>query len=141
MMVGSISGIASTENIPEWYAFLNKPSFNPPDYVFGPVWSILYILMGLSLFMVWKSSAGTHRNKALLIFGLQLLLNFAWSFIFFYFRQPGYAFIEIVLLWISILTMILVFYPISKTAALLQVPLLLWVSFASVLNGMIWWLN
>ena len=141
LSVGSISGIATAGNITTWYAMLNKPWFNPPDYLFGPVWTALYFLMGISLFMVWKSPRGSLRTRALLFFGIQLALNFAWSFIFFHFKQTGGAMIEIILVWISIVTMIILFYRINKTAALLQIPYLLWVSFASVLNGSIWWLN
>jgi translocator protein len=141
LVFGGISGLLTADNIPSWYAFLNKPAFNPPDYLFGPVWTGLYLLMGLSLFLIWRSSPGVRRNQALVIFGAQLVLNFSWTFIFFHFRQPGWAFFEIVLVWIAVLAMILFFYRISKTAALLQIPYILWVSFASVLNGMIWWLN
>lgn len=141
LIIGSISGIATSGNINNWYATLNKPAFNPPDYLFGPVWTLLYILMGISLFMIWRSPHGDARNYALAIFGVQLVLNFAWSFIFFHFKQTGWAFFEIILVWISILAMILIFYRISKNASILQIPYFLWVSFASVLNGFIWWLN
>jgi translocator protein len=141
LTAGAIAGIATTSNLDPWYAHLVKPGFNPPAYLFGPVWTFLYILMGISLFLVWRSSPGALRNRAMLVFGIQLALNFTWSFVFFHFRQPGWAFVEIIMIWISILAMILVFYRISKTAALMQVPYLLWVSFASLLNGSIWWLN
>jgi translocator protein len=141
LIVGSISGIATSGNITTWYAALNKPVFNPPNYLFGPVWTILYILMGISLFLIWKSPSGDARNYALAIFGLQLVLNFTWSFIFFHFKQAGWAFVEIIMVWISVLAMIIIFHRVSKTAAFLQIPYLLWVSFASVLNGFIWWLN
>jgi translocator protein len=141
LLFGGISGLLTADNIPGWYAFLNKPAFNPPDYLFGPVWTGLYLLMGLSLFLVWRSSPGAGRNRALIIFSVQLVLNFSWTFIFFHFRQPGWAFFEIVLVWISVLAMIMFFYRINKIAAVLQIPYILWVSFASALNGMIWWLN
>lgn len=141
LITGSIAGLVTSENIPGWYAHLSKPGFNPPDYLFGPVWTFLYILMGISLFLVWRSPPGSQRRRGLLIFCCQLALNFAWSFIFFYFRRPGWAFFEIIALWAAILAMILTFYRISRPASLLQVPYLLWVSFATVLNGMIWWLN
>jgi translocator protein len=141
LIVGSISGIATSGNITTWHATLNKPVFNPPNYLFGPVWTVLYLLMGISLFMIWRSPSGDARNYALAIFSIQLVLNFAWSFIFFHFKQTGWAFVEIILIWISVLAMIIIFYRINRTAAFLQVPYLLWVSFASVLNGAIWWLN
>ena len=141
LVAGAISGIATTSSVPTWYAGLNKPVFNPPNYLFGPVWTVLYILMGISLYMIWRAPAGDARNMALIIFGVQLLLNFAWSFIFFYFKQIPLAFIEILLVWIGVLIMILMFYRINKTAAYLQIPYLLWVSFASVLNGAVWRLN
>jgi tryptophan-rich sensory protein len=141
LVVGGISGIATSGNVNGWYAEAVKPSFNPPDFIFGPVWTVLYILMGLSLYLVWKSPAGDARNYALGIFVIQLVLNFSWTFIFFYFRQPGWAFVEIILVWLGIAAMIIIFYRISKPAAFLQIPYLLWVSFASVLNGFIWHLN
>jgi tryptophan-rich sensory protein len=141
LIIGSLSGIANIGNLDTWYVQLNKPSFNPPGYLFGPVWTFLYLLMGVSLYLVWKSPEGKLRTNALVVFGLQMLLNFAWSFIFFYFRQTGWALVDIIALWILILVMILIFYKISKVAALIQIPYLLWVSFASVLNASIWILN
>jgi translocator protein len=141
LIVGGIAGIAPSGSDNEWYAALDKPVFNPPDWVFGPVWTILYILMGISLYLIWKSPASPMRKLALIIFGIQLVLNFAWSFIFFFFQQPGYALIEIVVLWFSILAMIIVFHKINRVAAYLQIPYLLWVTFATLLNASIWWLN
>lgn len=141
LLIGGMSGFATANSISSWYVGINKPSFNPPNYLFGPVWTTLYILMGISLFMILKSPANEMRKKALLIFSIQLFLNFLWSFIFFNFQLLGLAFIEIILMWLSILTMITIFSKINKTAAYLQIPYLLWVSFASVLNGSIWFLN
>ena len=141
LIIGSISGLATSGNITTWYAALNKPVFNPPNWIFGPVWTGLYLLMGISLFLVWRSPSGDARNYAIAIFCIQIVLNFAWSFIFFQFRQTGWAFFEIILIWLSIIAMIVIFYRISKTAALIQVPYLLWVSFATILNGSIWRLN
>ena len=128
-------------SVPEWYATLNRPSFNPPNWIFGPVWTMLYILMGISLFMIWKQDMSKERNLAILVFMLQLLLNFGWSFIFFYFNMIGFALIEIILLWISILFMLLLFYKIKPIAAYINIPYLLWVSFATVLNGSYYFLN
>jgi translocator protein len=141
LIVGGVAGIATSGNINAWYATLNKPVFNPPNYLFGPVWTILYILMGISLFMIWRSPSCDARNYALAIFGIQLILNFAWTFLFFHYKLPGWAFVEIILVWISVMAMIIIFHRINKTAAFIQIPYLLWVSFASVLNGSIWYLN
>ena len=141
LIIGSLSGLANIGSLDTWYAQLNKPSFNPPGYLFGPVWTVLYLLMGVSLYLVWKSPDGKLRTNALVVFGLQMLLNFAWSFIFFYFHRPGWAMIDIIALWVFIVVMIFIFYQINKVAALIQIPYLLWVSFASVLNAAIWMLN
>jgi len=141
LAIGGISGFATASGITDWYVTLNKPSFNPPNYLFAPVWTTLYTLMGISLFIIWRSPEGRNRNNALVIFAIQITLNFFWSFLFFKFNLPGVALFEIVLLWTSILMMIILFRPISKLAAYLQVPYLLWVSFATVLNAGIWYLN
>jgi len=141
LIIGSLSGLANVGSINTWYAQLNKPAFNPPGYLFGPVWTILYLLMGVSLYLVWKAPDGRMRDYALIIFGIQMVLNFAWSFIFFYFHQPGWALVDIIALWIFIVAMIFIFYRINKVASLIQIPYLLWVSFATVLNAAIWLLN
>ncbi len=141
VLIGSISGLANVGNINGWYATLNKPSFSPPNFLFGPVWTTLYILMGISLYLIIQSPKTDARNTALIIFAFQMALNFSWSFLFFYFKWPGIAFIEIIIMWISIIMMIITFYRISPVSAYIQIPYLLWVSFASVLNGAIWYLN
>jgi tryptophan-rich sensory protein len=141
VLIGSISGLANVGNITGWFATINKPSFNPPNYLFGPVWTMLYILMGISLYLILQSPKTDARNTALIIFAFQMALNFSWSFLFFYFKWPGIAFIEIIIMWIAIIMMIMTFYQIKPLAAYLQVPYFLWVSFASVLNGAIWYLN
>jgi len=141
LAIGGISGFATAASITDWYATLNKPSFNPPNYLFAPVWTSLYLLMGVSLFTIWRSPIGRNRTNALLIFAIQLIFNFIWSFLFFKFNLLGVALVEIVLLWISILLMIIIFKRISKLAAFLQIPYLLWVSFATILNSAIWFLN
>ena len=141
LIVGGVSGYFTTTNIATWYVTLIKPSFNPPNYLFGPVWTTLYILMGVSLFIVLNKAKELDRNKIILIFSLQLILNFLWSFIFFEFHQLGLALIEIVVMWCSILVMILVFYKTNKWAAYINIPYLLWVSFASVLTYSIYNLN
>ena len=141
LSVGAFSGIATASGIGEWYAGLDKPSFNPPNSVFGPVWTILYLLMGISLYLVWLAPAGEARRQALVIFAAQLVLNFAWSFLFFRFRQVGAALADIILIWIAVLLMILAFRRVRPVAGYLQVPYLLWVSFATALNAAIWRLN
>ena len=141
LSIGAVSGVATSSGINNWFMELNKPFFNPPNFLFGPVWTILYILMGISFFLVLQSPITVSKRKAIIIFFIQLTLNFFWSFIFFKFQLIGLAFIEIILIWIAILTMIIEFKKINVAAARLQIPYLLWVSFATLLNGAIWWLN
>jgi tryptophan-rich sensory protein len=141
LLLGAIAGMFTAKAVPEWYATLNQPVFNPPNWIFGPVWTALYILMGISLFLVWRLPSGPERNTALIVFFVQLLLNFAWSFIFFYYKMIGLAFIEILILWITIVVMLILFYRVKPAAMWLNVPYLLWVSFASVLNGTYYFLN
>lgn len=141
LSLGAIAGIITAQSIPEWYATLNSPSFNPPNWIFGPVWTTLYILMGISLFLIWKQDSSKERNRAILIFLFQLLLNFAWSFIFFYFNMTGFALIEIILLWINIVIMLVLFYKIKPMASYINIPYLLWVTFATILNASYYFLN
>jgi tryptophan-rich sensory protein len=142
LAVGAVSGFFTTASVNGWYAGVNKPSFNPPNWLFAPVWTSLYILMGIACFIIWNNNAETKEKQvALRFYGIQLGLNFLWSFIFFYAQQPGWAFIEIILMWIMILLTILSFRKISTVAAWLLVPYICWVSFASVLNFAIWYLN
>ncbi|CAN5178927.1 TspO/MBR family protein [soil metagenome] len=139
---GAIGSIFTASSIPTWYATLNKPFFNPPNWIFGPVWTTLYFLMAVSLYKVWINKTNTNnKNIALICFGSQLLLNTLWSIIFFGFKSPFLAFITIIILWILILQMIISFYRIDKNAGLLQIPYLLWVSFAALLNFFIMILN
>ena len=139
--LGAIAGMFTAQAVPEWFASLNKPSFSPPNWLFGPVWTALYILMGISFFLVWKMDPGRERNLAILVFLLQLLLNFGWSFIFFYFKMIGFALFEIVVLWISIIIMLVLFYRIKPLAAFMNIPYLLWVTFATILNAAYYFLN
>ena len=134
LSIGAFAGMFTTEAIPGWYASLNRPSFNPPNWIFGPVWTTLYLLMGVSLFIIWKQEKSKERNLAIVTFFVQLVFNFAWSFIFFYFNYIGLALIEISLLWLSIVIMLVQFYKIKPLAAYLNIPYLMWVSFASALN-------
>ena len=141
LSLGAIAGMFTSQSVPEWYATLNRPSFNPPNWIFGPFWTTLYILMGISFFLIWKQEASKVRNRAILIFLLQLVLNFAWSFIFSYFNMIGLALVEIILLWISIVMMLVVFYKIKPLASYINIPYLLWVTFATVLNASYYFLN
>jgi len=141
LVAGAVSGVVTVDAIDGWYATLNKPFFNPPDFIFGPVWTTLYILMGISLYMIVRSVKSTMRSRALIIFGVQLFLNFVWSFLFFYFEHPDFALLDIIPLWAFILWMIIAFKEIRPIAGYLQIPYLLWVSFATLLNAAIWWLN
>ena len=141
ILVGALAGYATATGVDSWYAGLNKPTFNPPNWVFAPVWTTLYTLMGVSLYLVVVRSAGAVRSNGILVFGIQLALNFIWSFLFFYFEWVGIALIDIIFLWIAIIWMIRVFWKIYPLAAYLQVPYLCWVTFATVLNASIWMLN
>jgi len=142
LAVGGISGFFTASSVNSWFATLNKPSFNPPSWLFGPVWTTLYIMMGVSFFIIWKSHAKLDkRYTGYTYYWLQLALNFLWSFLFFYFQRPDLALIDIVLLFIMIASTIFSFRKISQTAAWLLVPYLCWVAFATALNFEIWRLN
>lgn len=139
---GAIGSLFTVRAIPVWYGTLEKPALNPPSWVFGPVWTALYALMGISAFLVYQKGWNRKDVKfALGVFGVQLLLNALWSIIFFGLRQPGIACVDIVLLWISILFTMMFFAKISKPASWLLLPYLVWVSFASYLNISIAMLN
>ena len=139
-LAGAIGSIFTASKIPSWYAGLVRPVFSPPNWIFGPVWTTLYLLMGFALYIVWTSES-PKKKTALTVFGIQLFLNALWSFLFFGLQNPFFAFLEIILLWVSILLSMIFFYPIAKKAMWLLVPYILWVSFASVLNFAIWQLN
>lgn len=127
---GIIGSIFTIPSISTWYAGLAKPEFAPPNWVFGPVWTTLFALMGISLFMIWKSDPSVvpkERRRGMVLFIIQLALNILWSIIFFGFHNPGAAFIEIILLWLAILATIISFYKVSKLAAWLLLPYILWV--------------
>ncbi len=142
LLAALIGSIFTTPAVPTWYAALAKPELNPPAWVFGPVWTVLYILMGIALYLVWSRGWGQKNVRvAMAIFGIQLVLNVLWSYLFFGLQAPYFAFLEIVLLWIAILMTIAAFYRVSVSAAVLLVPYLLWVSFAAYLNYGIYVLN
>ncbi len=123
-----------------WYAGLAKPSWNPPSWIFGPVWTVLYAMMAVAGWLVWRRG-GSQSRIALWWFAVQLALNVGWSAVFFGLQLPGLAFFEILLLWIAIAATLLTSWRVSRTAGILLVPYLLWVSFAAVLNFAIWRLN
>lgn len=139
---GIIGSVFTIQSVNTWYLTLNKPTLNPPSWIFGPVWTTLYVLMGVSAYLVWKRGIKRADVKiALSIYAFQLLLNTLWSIVFFAFENPGLALVNIVVLWLAIVATIYTFSKISKTAAWLLAPYLAWVSFASYLNYAIWSLN
>ena len=141
-LAGVVGSIFTFPALPVWYAALQKPAFAPSGSIIGPVWIALYFLMGVSLYLVvLKNREDKIVNSGLSLFAIQLSLNVLWSFVFFGIRSPGYALIEILFLWLSIFLTAYTFYKIDKRAAYLLVPYLLWVSFAAVLNYLIWLLN
>ncbi len=145
-LAGLFGAVFTSSAIPTWYAAINRPSLSPPNWIFGPVWTTLFILMGIAFYLVWTKWAvlpWTKRQKrlALVLFGAQLVLNTLWSIIFFGLQSPGGALIEIVFLWLAIAATIITFAKISRPAAWLLVPYIAWVSFASYLNYAIWTLN
>lgn len=140
-LAGVIGGLFTAQAIPDWYVTLAKPEWTPPNWLFSPVWIVLYALMGVAVFLVWKKRSAKPVRMALGVFAVQLALNVAWSLIFFGWRNPGLAFTEIVVLWLAIVWTAAAFYKLSKPAAWLLLPYLLWVSFAACLNYAIWMLN
>lgn len=142
LLAGVIGSLFTASEIQGWYTALIKPEFNPPSWVFGPVWTTLFVLMGIAAFLIWKK--GLERGGVKIALGIflgQLVLNTLWSIIFFGLHSPGGALVEIVFLWLAILATIIIFAKISKLAAWLLVPYILWVSFAGYLNFSIWMLN
>jgi translocator protein len=138
LLAGFIGSYFTTPAITGWYSELIKPDLNPPNWIFAPVWTALYILMGISFFLIWKK--GKHYLE-MSVFGVQIILNTTWSIFFFGFQRLDIAFVNIVLLWIMIFLTMLLFSRISKIAMYLLIPYILWVSFAGYLNFTIWILN
>ena len=142
LLTGLLGSFVTTGSVTNWYADLSRPSFTPPDWAFGVVWPILYVMMGISAFLIWSSGIERKQVKvALALFAFQLLLNGLWTPIFFGLHMLALALAEIILLWAAILMTILAFWKISKTATYLMIPYILWVSFAIVLNAAFWHLN
>jgi tryptophan-rich sensory protein len=142
LLAGILGSVFTTPAIPTWYATLIKPSFAPPNWVFFPVWTTIFIMMGISFFLVWQKGMKDHQVRmALSLFGVQLILNILWSAAFFGLRSPLAGLIDISILWIAILVTIMSFNKVSRTSAYLMIPYILWVSFAAIVNFWIWRLN
>ncbi len=142
LAVGGVSGIATAQGVRDWYPALTKPTFNPPSWVFGPVWTLLYLMMGVAAFLVWQRGWNTDGVRvALALFAVQLAFNGLWSVLFFGMQAPGLAFVEIILLWLAIGATTVLFWRVTPTAGVMLLPYWAWVSFAAVLNGSIWMLN
>jgi len=143
LAVGYFSGIVTRSAVTTWFPTLVKPSFNPPSWVFAPVWSMLYVMMGVAAGLVWDRIEAEREvvKKALIFFAIQLALNALWSYLFFGLQNPMLAGLEIILLWLMIFETYIQFAKINKISGYLLLPYLAWVSFAAVLNGSIWWLN
>ena len=137
---GVIGTAFTVSSVKAWYPTLHKPLLSPPSWLFGPVWSLLYTLMGIALYLIWQSNS-PHKKRALWLFWIQLALNALWSPIFFGAHLIGHALVIIVLMWLSIYLTIRAFQKISKPASRLLLPYLAWVSFATYLNFVLWWLN
>jgi tryptophan-rich sensory protein len=140
-VVAGIGGWFTSLGMPEWYMSLRKPSWQPPSWLFGPVWTALYIAMAVAVWLVWQEAGLEGAGAALTLWGVQLLLNLAWSGIFFALRSPGWALLEIAILWLAILATTVLFFRHSTWAGALMVPYLAWVTFAAALNGAIVRLN
>ena len=139
--VAAVGGLATAASVGTWYPGLEKPAFNPPNAVFGPVWTVLYALMAYAAWEVWRRSEGATRRHAITLYAVQLTLNLAWSLIFFGLRRPDIALVEVVLFLGAILLTARAFWRIHRPAGLVFVPYVLWVAFASLLNFEIWRLN
>jgi tryptophan-rich sensory protein len=138
---GIIGSVFTIKEIPVWYAALLKPSFSPPNWVFGPVWTSLYCLMGISAFLIWQKRKSPVARSGLTIYGVNLVANMLWSVVFFGFHRPEAGLLVILILWSTIIVMIKRFWPINQLASLLLIPYLLWVTFATFLNFAIFRLN
>ena len=141
-LAGGLGSLFTAPAIPTWYATLNKPFFNPPSWIFAPVWTLLFTLMGISLFLIINQPLRNQEFRlAIKLFLAQLVLNVLWSVIFFGNQNPGLAFAEIILLIILVMLTIVQFYPLSKKASYLLLPYFVWILFASILSYTIWQLN
>ena len=140
-LAAAVGGVATAEPVRTWYPTLQKPSWNPPAQLFGPVWSALYLMMAVSVWLIWRTRHATDVGVPLALFAVQLALNVLWSALFFGLRRPGAALLEIGVLWIAILSTAVAFWPIDPIGSVLLLPYLAWVTFAAALNGSIFRLN
>jgi tryptophan-rich sensory protein len=140
-LAGVIGSVFTTPAISGWYSSLEKPAFNPPNWIFAPVWILLYLLMGVTLYILWQNLPKGEAKIALVFFTIQLVLNVLWSVIFFGFKLPMVAFIEILFLWVFILLTMIKSSKVSKIPVYLLLPYILWVNFAAILNFFLWRLN
>lgn len=141
LTIGFLGSFFTKTGEGSWYSLINKPVFNPPNYLFGPVWTTLFVLIGISFYLIWQKGFGKNKQLVIGIFGLQLLLNFLWSFFFFGLENPLIALFDIFLLIIVIIINIIIYYRINKWSGILLIPYLLWVCFATILNLAIFTLN
>lgn len=141
LAVELVAGLATSSSVSTWYPTLKKAPWNPPGWVFGPVWAVLYLMMAIAAWLVWRHRENRGVAGALRLFYLQLSLNFLWSLFFFGLRSPLAGLIDIVLLLIAIILTIVAFQRIDRWAARLMIPYALWVAYATTLNAAIWWLN
>lgn len=140
-VVAGLGGAATSTSVSTWYLELEKPSWNPPSWVFGPVWTVLYAMMAVAAWLVWRVPPSTERSAGLRVFGVQLALNLLWSCVFFGLRNPGWAFLEVVLMWTAIAVTMRCFLRLSRPAGWLLAPYLAWTTFAATLNFTLWMLN
>ena len=141
LAASGIGGAITASSVDTWYQTLEKPPFNPPDWVFAPVWTAIYILMGIAAWLVWRRGSFQVTDKAFSVFALQLSLNLTWSFLFFGLQLIDLALVEIVILLFTIITNTIIFWRLDRLAGLLFVPYAAWVAFATVLNSSIWLIN
>jgi benzodiazapine receptor len=139
-LAGIVGSVFTTPAIPTWYAGISKPDFTPPNWLFAPAWTTLFLLMGVALYLIWEK--GFKKNRiAVYVFAAQLILNIIWSLLFFGLQNPFFAFVEIIILWIAILATIILFCRVRKEAGIILIPYIAWVSFAALLNYSVWMLN
>uniref|UniRef100_A0A7C2K3E2 Tryptophan-rich sensory protein n=1 Tax=candidate division WOR-3 bacterium TaxID=2052148 RepID=A0A7C2K3E2_UNCW3 len=141
LVVGFIGSLFTSSSVNTWYKEINRPSFTPPNWLFAPAWTLLFVLIGLAFYLVWLNNFGDNKTLVIGIFVLQLSLNLLWSLLFFGLRSPLLALIEIIVLWFAILLNMILFFRVSKVAGYLLVPYILWVTFATALNLGVYLLN
>ena len=141
LSVSGVGGAITATSVDTWYQALEKPAFNPPDWVFAPVWTALYLFMGVAAWRIWRFRALMAARIALLVFGLQLCLNVGWSFLFFGLQQINFGLVEIVILLFGIISNMILFWRLDRFAGLLFVPYVAWVSYATILNASLSFLN